>query len=53
MEGRRTGVENSDFKATITLNSDDILNWIQTEGANVGALRSGTRDLQTPAEVGY
>ena len=42
MQGEQTGVENSQWEATLTLNSDGTLNWVQTGGANVGATRSGT-----------
>ncbi len=45
MQGRQTGVDNSDFKANLALNANGTLNWIQTEGANVGAARSGTWDF--------
>ncbi|HWQ20110.1 MAG TPA: hypothetical protein VN455_10070 [Methanotrichaceae archaeon] len=42
MSGRQDEVENSDWKATLTLMPDGTLNWIQTDGASVGATRSGT-----------
>jgi hypothetical protein len=45
MEGKQTGVENSDFKAMLTINSDGTLKWNQTDGLNVGTLRSGTWKL--------
>jgi hypothetical protein len=45
MEGRTTGVQNSDWVATLTLNSDGTLDWLETAGATVGASRTGTWDF--------
>jgi hypothetical protein len=44
MEGRTTGTANSDWVATLTINSDGTLSWRETEGATVGASRTGTWD---------
>jgi hypothetical protein len=44
MEGRQTGVENSDWAAKLTLKSDGTLSWLETEGATPGATRTGTWD---------
>lgn len=49
MEGRQTGVEKSDFKAVLTLNSDGTLDWRETEGANVGGTRNGTWEFDGAA----
>jgi hypothetical protein len=45
MEGRTTGVQNSDWVATLTLNSDGTLAWLETAGATAGASRTGTWDF--------
>jgi hypothetical protein len=45
MAGRTTGVQNSDWVATLTLNSDGTLAWRETEGATIGASRTGTWDF--------
>jgi hypothetical protein len=45
MEGRTTGTANSDWVAKMTLNPDGILSWLETEGATVGASRTGTWDF--------
>ncbi len=42
MEGRTTGVQNSDWAATLILDRDGKLDWRMTEGATVGATRTGT-----------
>lgn len=44
MEGRTTGIQNSDWVATLTLNSDGTLSWKEIEGSTVGASRTGTWD---------
>jgi hypothetical protein len=44
MEGRTTGIQNSDWVAKLTLNPDGTLVWYETEGATVGASRTGTWD---------
>lgn len=40
MDGHQEGF--NDWKADLVLNSDSTLRWTETEGANVGATRSGT-----------
>ena len=42
MEGRTTEVQNSDWAATLILDRDGKLDWRMTEGATVGATRTGT-----------
>jgi len=44
MKGESTGVQNSDWAATLTLKPDGTLSWIETEGATPGAIRTGTWD---------
>ncbi|HWQ18565.1 MAG TPA: CARDB domain-containing protein [Methanotrichaceae archaeon] len=41
MEGRTTGVQNSDWRATLILDRDGKLDWQMTEGATVGSTRTG------------
>jgi tetratricopeptide (TPR) repeat protein len=49
MQGKQTGVENSDFKAVLTLNSNGTSSWLQKEGANAGATRNGSWEFDGTA----
>lgn len=44
MKGESTGVQNSDWVATLTLKPDGTLGWRETEGAKPGSTRAGTWD---------
>jgi hypothetical protein len=45
MEGAATGVQNSDWKAVLSLSQDGTLGWRETEGATPGVTRTGSWDF--------